>query len=58
MNSISFLLSLISFPFFVTCIPKVKKLVSLGDIRPISLVVSLNKLVAKVLDKRLGNGYG
>lgn len=40
--------------YFLTLVPKVKSPMSLGDFRPISLLGSLYKLVAKVLVARLG----
>jgi hypothetical protein len=39
--------------YFVTLIPKVNSPFSLGDFRPISLLGSLYKLIAKVLASRL-----
>jgi hypothetical protein len=41
--------------YFVTLIPKVSSPSSLSDFRPISLLGSLYKIIAKVLAKRLGN---
>jgi len=40
--------------YFVTLIPKISSPMSLKDFRPISLLGSLYKILAKVLDRRLG----
>ncbi|MCI29558.1 RNA-directed DNA polymerase (Reverse transcriptase), partial [Trifolium medium] len=42
--------------YFITLIPKVISPLSIGDFRPISLVGSLYKIIAKVLATRLANG--